>query len=68
MFLDLSTELLRRGYSVRFRPRGFSMLPTIRDGEAILVEPVEEEAIRRGDILLYRTERGVIAHRVVEIV
>jgi signal peptidase I len=67
VFLDLSRELLRRGYSVRFRPKGFSMHPTIRDGEAVTVAPTTAHAIKRGDILLYQTKRGVTAHRVVEI-
>ena len=43
------------------------MCPTIRDGEAVTVEPVRAGAVKRGDILLYRAERGVIAHRVVRI-
>ncbi len=66
-FLDISTELLRRGISVRFCPKGFSMSPTIRDGEAVTVEPLKAREARIGDILLYQTERGVIAHRVVGI-
>lgn len=67
MFLELSTDLLSQGYSVRFRPGGHSMRPTIRDGEAVTVKPVEPAEVRRGDIILYRTARGVIAHRVVLI-
>lgn len=67
-FLDISTELLGRGIGVRFCPKGSSMYPTIRDGEAVTVESIEMREIKRGDILLYRTERGVIAHRVVGII
>lgn len=66
-FVDLSAELLSRGHRVRFRPNGNSMLPTIKDGEAVTVAPVEHSAIKRGDILLYLTRRGVTAHRVVKI-
>ena len=43
------------------------MHPTIRDGEAITVEPVAPCAVKCGDILLYRGARRVIAHRVVAI-
>lgn len=43
------------------------MYPTIRDGEAIRVLPVQPSSVRRGDIILYSWARGVIAHRVVEI-
>ena len=31
------------------------------------VSPVNTSAVKRGDILLYQRERGVIAHRVVRI-
>ena len=64
-FLELSLDLLRQGYSIRFRPAGRSMFPTIKDGEAICVAPISPRAIRRGDIILYRLARGVIAHRVL---
>ncbi|MDA2910073.1 hypothetical protein MYX04_03955 [Nitrospiraceae bacterium AH_259_D15_M11_P09] len=67
VFSDVSAELLRRGARVRFRATGRSMQPTIHEGEAITVEPVAPAAVTRGDILLYRWERGVIAHRVIRI-
>ena len=68
MFPDLMTELLRRGNRVRFRAAGASMQPTIEDGELITVAPVAPESVKRGDILLYQNERGVVAHRVVGVV
>ena len=43
------------------------MGPTILDGETITVEPAVAPSIRRGDIILFRTRTGVIAHRVVRI-
>src|SRR2546423_8989375 len=67
MFLELSTELLAEGYGVRFRAGGNSMHPTIRDGEAVKVEPVSALEIRRGDIILYSAGRGLTAHRVVRV-
>jgi signal peptidase I len=68
IFLDTSSELLARGYALRFRAGGQSMHPTICDGEVIIVEPVCARQIKRGDIILYRAGRGVTAHRVIEIV
>lgn len=67
MFQDVSSDLLRLGYGIRFCPAGQSMTPTIRDGEAVTVEPVRAQEVRRGDILLYRAKSGLIAHRVVRI-
>ncbi len=65
LLLDLTTELLSRGTTVRFRPSGRSMYSSIRDGELITVEPVVASDVALGDIVLYRSERGLIAHRVV---
>ncbi|MGD0013196.1 MAG: C25 family cysteine peptidase [Bryobacteraceae bacterium] len=40
---------------------------TIRAGEAITVEPAPASALAVGDVALYRTARGVTAHRVAAI-
>lgn len=66
-FVDISTELLHRGYSVCFRAPGNSMHPTISNGELITVKPVAPSDLKRRDIILYRLKRGVIAHRLVRI-
>jgi signal peptidase I len=68
VFIDLIGELLGCGHSVRFRANGKSMHPTIEDGEEIVVEPVAPSTVKVGDVLLYRSHRSVIAHRVVRIV
>ena len=65
MFNEITAELLRRGNRVRFRAIGASMQPTIEDGELITVAPMAPESVKRGDILLYQSESGVHAHRVV---
>lgn len=67
LFTDLCEELLRQGKRVRFHAPGLSMYPTIRENEAITVEPIEPSAIKVGDIVLYRQDKSVIAHRVVRI-
>ena len=64
-FVDLSTELLQDGQSIRFYAHGMSMKPTILHGDFVTVEPIEPSEIRRGDIVLYRDRNNVIAHRVV---
>jgi signal peptidase I len=65
LFLEVAEDLLKRGHRVRFRAKGNSMHPTIRHGEAIVVEPVSAAEVKTNDIALYRTERGVVAHRVI---
>ncbi len=65
IFLDLTAELLSRGTRVCFRPSGRSMYPSIQEGELITVEPVAARDVKLGDIILYRSERGLLARRLV---
>jgi len=67
LFSDVCTGLLSLGQGVRFRANGWSMYPTICDGEMINVEPVLPSQVRHGDIILYRSPRGITAHRVIHI-
>ena len=67
LFIDVSTELLRRGQCVQFRAPGLSMHPAIKEGERITVIPISSFEVKRGDILLYLVGKKVIAHRVVGI-
>jgi signal peptidase I len=66
-FVEVVSDLLARGHSVRFRAKGSSMTPTIREGEAITVAPVRPAEIRRGDVVLYLVGQSVTAHRVVSV-
>ena len=67
MFPELITELLKDGYNVNFSAPGHSMYPTIMANENILVAPIDPAAVRMGDIILYRTNGSLIAHRVTLI-
>jgi signal peptidase len=67
LFTDVSTELLRSGQSIRFQAPGRSMYPTIKEHETITVQSVATSGVKTGDIILYRLEAVVIAHRVVRI-
>ena len=67
VFLNLSEDLLERGYRVRFRAAGTSMQPAIEDGDTITVAPVASTDVKRGDILLSTHGQRAIAHRVVDI-
>jgi len=67
LFLDVCSSLLLDGHAVRFSAPGRSMHPTILDGDAITVHPVDASAVGKGDILLCRYKGRIIAHRVVHI-
>jgi hypothetical protein len=41
------------------------MLPTIRDGEILHVEPIGENSLKIGDIVLLRSKAGFRAHRIL---
>jgi hypothetical protein len=43
------------------------MLPTIRDGDTLIVEPAAIGQVRVGDIVLYKSGTALIAHRVESI-
>jgi len=63
----LIRSLLESGLSVRFRATGDSMVPVLRCGDVLIVEPVQAAQVRRGDVVLAELERGLTAHRVVAI-
>ena len=68
LFTPLCVRMLEDGHAVRFQAPGSSMHPAIRDGEWVTVEPTRPAFVRRGDVLLYHSVRGLTAHRVVRVV
>jgi Peptidase S24-like len=60
-------SVLSDGSAVRFRAAGRSMHPTIRDGETLMLAPMQVAELRRGDILLARQPGRLVAHRVVSL-
>ncbi len=61
----LACELLKLGHQVRIPTIGTSMYPHIRFGEVIHVEPVEISGLVVGDIVVYTSDRRMVAHRVI---
>lgn len=60
--------VLNSGSAVRLRVVGKSMRPTIQDGDLIEVRPFKPEALRIGDVVLFRaSEARLLAHRIVQI-
>ena len=62
-------ELLQQNKTIQIKPTGRSMLPLLVEGrdEAIL-RPVEDKDFRRGQVLLYRGQYGVLTlHRVWKV-
>lgn len=66
-FVEVSSELLARGYGVRFRASGGSMRPAICDGDLITVAPAAEGRVLPGNVIVYRDRGRLFAHRIVSV-
>lgn len=67
-FEELAVQLLEAGHALRFRARGSSMYPLVRDGDILEVCPVRHAVIDVGDVVLYRSPHsGIVVHRVVDM-
>lgn len=64
--LKISSSLIKKNASIRFRAKGFSMRPFIQDGDRITVSPLQNSPVKVGDVVLYKTADGqAIVHRVI---
>lgn len=64
----LVADLLKQGCPATFRVRGISMLPTIKDGDSVTLEPLLEGPARPGDIIAFMRGPCVCLHRVIAVV
>jgi len=66
-FAELFRAVVDNGALFRFRAKGFSMNPFIKDGDVITVAPLKDYKLRIGDVASYihPQSRRVIVHRVV---
>jgi hypothetical protein len=60
-------EALRRGETVRIRPRGQSMHPKVKDRALVTVAPCRIEDLKVGDIVLVRVRGNVYLHLIKAI-
>jgi len=65
-FASIAQEVLGRGRILKFKAKGGSMSPFIRNGDVVEVVPVKGK-INLGDVVLYRPFHGnSIIHRVIQ--
>lgn len=66
--MPLFRERLAAGQSVRFSPRGVSMLPMLRQGvDSVVLSPLPDR-LRKYDLPLYQRDNGqYVLHRVVKV-
>jgi hypothetical protein len=60
-------EKLKQGETVKFRPKGNSMIPKIKSGQLCTVEPVDPKTLVQGDIVLCRVKGCQYVHLVSAI-
>ncbi|MFC1948175.1 signal peptidase I [Chloroflexota bacterium] len=66
IFDTIAQDVLKQGCCIKFRAYGDSMVPTIRNGDLLTVEPNKEGDLNPGDIIFYRhSESKYSAHRLV---
>ena len=65
--LSLMTAVLEKGLPFRFRARGWSMSPFIKDGDVITVCPFKDSEPGLGDVIAFThpVKYRVIVHRVI---
>ena len=66
--MPLIRERLAAGQSIKFSPRGVSMLPMLRQGiDSVVLSPVPEK-LKKYDLPLYQRDDGkYILHRIVAV-
>lgn len=64
--MPLMAEMLAAGGSVRFSPKGISMMPMLRQGRDSVVLSPAPKILRKYDIPLYRRDNGqYVLHRII---
>ena len=64
---DAYIEKLLRGETIQFRPRGNSMVPKIKSGQLVTVEPQYPHLVRKGDIVLCQVKGKQWLHLVTAV-
>ncbi len=62
---EIAAALKRRRH-ISLRLQGASMLPWVRPGDIARIQKVSIDAIRCGDVVLFRRENRLFVHRVIE--
>lgn len=63
---ELAREVLCFSGKLRLQVNGWSMLPSIRPGDTLLVEQAKSDGVSEGDIVLFGRDHRLCAHRVLK--
>ena len=62
-----TVQLLQNGHPIEIKALGYSMFPLLRPNHRLVVEPIEPQNCKKGDIIVFIAYDRLIAHRLVEI-
>ena len=62
--LDLVREQLAKGFAIRLRVGGTSMLPLIPPGAVVMIRPLADGLLRVGDVAAIETSGHILCHQV----
>src|SRR5512143_1975364 len=65
--LDLARAGLQEQGILRLRVISNSMLPTLRPGDEVIVQPASLGSLQRGDLVVVQHETELITHRLIEV-
>jgi signal peptidase I len=56
---------LAEGREIRLRVDGTSMVPLLKPGDVVIVQRIEPERMKRGDLVVIHREHDLVTHRLV---
>lgn len=66
--IDVVKAVLESGNSVELTASGYSMFPTLRPGDTVIVKPPDRDKLPlSGIVLVVKNENSLIMHRLIEI-
>jgi signal peptidase I len=66
--IDTIKAVLESGNSVELNATGYSMFPTLRPGDRVIVKPFTKgELPKPGSVVVYRDNNALVIHRLIEV-
>lgn len=63
---SLFIQALRAGETLWFQVASGSMVPTLKPGDRVRIEPAKAKDIHNGEIAAFETAQGLVIHRIVQ--
>gem|GEM_PF-277756 len=65
--IEFIRDTIKKTGSFRFQTQGNSMFPFILDGDEVIIERIEPEDLRPGDVVMYVRGSKMVIHRIIKI-